>query len=124
MTYYDAYAARLRNRKFDWSDDRQQINPTDIEYLTKSFFDETIFWHVYTRIREQSTAFRKIDWGAWAIPVTKTELLSYLEEWKIGWELPEPGDQTHKPRLQRAKCKAIIEALPNDGDYILVIEEF
>jgi hypothetical protein len=124
MTYFDAFAGRLRNPEFDWSDENQKLKSTDIEFLTKSFMDSHTFGAVNARIREKSVPFRQLDWGSWVVPATQSEILSHMAKWKIASDLPEPGDETHKPRLQRAECLATVKALPPNGAYVLVIEEF
>jgi hypothetical protein len=124
MTYHDTYAGRLRNPAFDWSDESQELASNDIEFLTESFLDSDSFSAVYDRVREKAVPYRTIDWGSWVVPATKSEILSLMARWKIGHDLPEPGDEIHKPRLRRAQCLAMVNSLPSNGAYVLVIEEF
>jgi hypothetical protein len=123
MTHYDTFAGRLRNPLFDWSNPNELLTSEDIEFLTESFLDPDAFRYVSQRALEGG-AFRKLDWGSWVVPVTKGEILSTMAKWAAGWDLPEPGDHSHKPRLQRARCKTTVEALPLDQPYVLVIQEF
>jgi hypothetical protein len=124
MTYCDVFVGRLRSPDFDWSDASQELNSRDIEHLTKSFLDADAFNTVHARIRERAVPFRMLDWGSWVVPATKGEILDLMAKWKPGWDLPEPGDETDKPRLQRARCRDAVNALTPDGAYVLVIEVF
>jgi hypothetical protein len=120
---YDAWAGRLRQPHFDWADATQELKSDDIEQLTESFLDSATFNAVRTRVREGFVPSRQLDWGSWAVPATKDDILAHMARWQPGWDLPEPGDETHKPRLQRARCLQAVEALPADGEYVLVIQE-
>ena len=125
MTHYDTFAGRLRRQGFNWSDPNQTLGEKDIEYLTRSFLDDKVFHAVYDRIREKSVLSRQLDWGAWAIPATRSDILSLLAEWKAGWQLPGPDDDLdHKPRQQRANCLATVQCLAQRKEYVIVIEEF
>jgi hypothetical protein len=123
MTHLDTFVGRLRHLRFDWTDEGQKLHASDIEFLTESFLDGDAFRSMQ-RLTEAPAQSRQLDWGSWAMPATKAEILTLIAKWKPGWDLPDPGDETHKPKLQRARCKAMIEALPPEEAYVLVIEEF
>ena len=123
MTHYDTFVGRLREPHFDWADETQSLHSKDIEFLTKSFLDNDAFFTVLRQVKE-SGVFRQLDWGSWIVPAKKDEILSLMARWEAGSELPVAGDEAHKPRLQRALCKAAVEALPANEAYVLVIEEF
>jgi hypothetical protein len=124
MTHYDVFAGRLRKSNFDWTDKKQELEASDIQCLTGSFLDGAAFSTIHRAINENKLPFRQLDWGSWVVPVTKDQLLALIAHWKEGYDLPDPGDTTHFPRLQRAECKAVIEALPAKGAYVVVLEEF
>jgi hypothetical protein len=124
MTFHDTYVGRLRDPDFDWSDKSKELESSDVEFLTQSFLDSNSFDIVSRRIREKVVPYRAIDSASWVVPATKAEILSLMSKWKIGLDLPDPGDTSHKPRLRRAQCLATAKSLSPDEAYVIVIEEF
>lgn len=121
MTYRDTFIGRL-NRDFDWSDPDEDLATKDIEFLTGSLMDTKIFEEVARRAR--ATAFRRLDWGSTVVGVTKQEVLAMMAHWVPGTDLPGPGDENHIPKQSRARSLATVQALPEDGRYVVVTEEF
>lgn len=124
MTHYDTYAGILKDRSFDWRDPSAELSRGDIQILTPSFWDHDSFFRVWEKIRDGGVPFKKLDWGSWAIPASKSDILAIMAGWKVGWDLPDPGDETHKPRLQRAKCLEAVNGFDPAGEYLVLIEEF
>jgi len=121
VTYRDTFIGRL-NRYFDWSNPNDGLTSKDIEFLTGSLMDSKIFEEAVQRARTR--AFRHLDWGSTVVGVTKQEVLALMAHWVPGDELPGPGDENHKPKQSRARSLATVRALPDDGSYVLVTEEF
>ena len=124
MTYRDTFVGRLKSSSFDWADPEARLNSDDIEILTESFLDSDSFNIIQGRISQGDIPNRQLDWGSWAASASQSEILSLMAHWKVGWDLPDPGDVTHKPRLQRARCLEAVQRLPPEGNYVIVIEEF
>lgn len=123
MTYYDTYIGRLKRPDFNWSDRGQELQRDNVQFITNSFWDGNSFTWILGRIISGTIPFRQLDWGTWAIPATKQEILDYMDRWGVGWDLPDPGDQSRKP-LQRAACLHTAGQLSANEEYVLVTEEF
>jgi hypothetical protein len=124
MTYWDVFVARLKAPKFDWSDLNREVTRENIQFLTSSWLDREAFDIIKRRVDGGSVLYRELDWGSHVIPASRSEILAMMASWTAGEKLPDPPDEDHKPRQRRAECLAIVQQLPDDGEYLLVTEEF
>lgn len=124
MTYRDTDVARISNREFKWEGDENDLKRTDVEFLTESLMDSDLFDWVCRRAAARDVPSRHLDWGSVAIPAAKAEILDRLSRWKVGRELPGPGDEENKPKQSRARSLERIRRLPETGAYVLVTEEY
>lgn len=122
MTYRDTFVGRLKRPDFDWADPDAGLAAEDIELLTASLMDDRIFYLVLERARTSPS--RQLDWGSFALSATKKEILALMCDWVVGDHLPGPDDQNHKPKQSRSTSLKVVRALPEEGPYVLVTEEF
>jgi hypothetical protein len=63
MTHYDVFAGCLTAPGFDWDNLATQLDPPDVQYLTRSFLDGNAVHAIYRRIADESVAYRQLDWA-------------------------------------------------------------
>lgn len=125
MTFRDVYIGSLSDRTnpLDWSGDWKVGNcpPVESPYFPPAPAKDP---HGILTSGIISGRFKgeMVDWGGWAARMSKAEVLAFIEEvYGDGTALKEWLPHLHKRFI---KLKAFVNALPDDGHYALVANEF
>ena len=128
MTFYDVYvgAPSDGDDPLDWGGDPSVGNsPTAISpCFPPSGGHGEAFWLLKGKIDRGEFSGKQVDWGAWAALVSKQQIREFIEETYRGqswYTNSSPMPHLYKRKQELA---AIVQALPEDGQFVLVASEF
>lgn len=117
MPMYRSFIADKNNPRYAWDNTdtkRHNTGNTPSKLVPREFHLDLGFGHQWYEKQVASGEFpgRQLDWGAWAVAVAKADCLRI-------WD----GCQAWTQSKDWQAIKEQIEALPDEGQYLIVVME-